>query len=292
MDRPSALLITDADNTLYDFASYYEAGIRSAVSVIERQLNLSTAEVVSSLRDVFSMHGNIEYPFAMEELPGAKHLTESERRDFVWGAIEAFWTSAVDSLTLYPGVADTLRELMRQNVPVVAYTDAPIHELTRRLRHLKVDKYITGIVAQEWFSRRPVKTFAIYLHELPGWVRPPRRMKIMWRLRDAERKPNLTVYQRIVRAFGIESSMTTVVGDSVPRDLVPALEAGMTALWARYGRRDISKETVLQSVVPNRLPEIVGEPTAMVQSILPIDNFSEVLSYLPVQQLLRYNLHR
>lgn len=281
--RPT-LLITDLDNTLYDFPAYYEAGLAAIVEELGTSLGLSDGDITHRLRAVYDRHQSIEYPFAIEEIPEVSELPEDIRLLYVRRALKTFWMSATASLTLYPSVLETLIELRRQRVPIVAYTDAPIHEATRRISSLGIRPYIVGIVAQQWFRRRPRRTFVARIDELPGFYRPSRRMPVLWRIN--ERKPSSMTYEKLLSVFNLTACRAVTVGDSYQRDLRPAAQLGMTALWASYGHRDGSGEGLLQSVVPNRLPEVglAYQPTEF--PAFKIDKFADVISYLPVQQLL------
>jgi FMN phosphatase YigB (HAD superfamily) len=224
-----AVLVTDLDNTLYDFAAYYEAGLAALVDELCFLLSMEEDAVTSSLREVFAHHGSIEYPFAVEEIPEVLALEDGIRNDVIRRCMSAFWSSASDRIEPYPTVRQTLRHLQRDGVTVIAHTDAPIHEVMRRLRHMNLDRYFTGIIAQQWFRRRPGRSQMVCLSEVPGWSRPPRRMQPLWRIPVADRKPSASVYRRIAQELGVHPGESTVIGDSVARDLLPAVEVGFTA---------------------------------------------------------------
>lgn len=281
-----ALLIVDLDNTLYDFPLYYESGLQAVFAKLERRFSLPTSEVAERLQTVFARYQSVEYPFAIEEIPEVLALGEGERFQFVRDVVHEFWSCASRNLTLYPGVLDGLTEIRRQRIPVVAYTDAPINEAMRRIRRLNLEVYITGIVAQQSFRRRPKRTFTMYARDVPGFASPSRRMKLVWRVATSERKPSTTIYQRLIEAFGISPGLVTVVGDSVQRDLVPAIEVGMAGVWASYGQRDGKREDLLQSVVPSRLPELGSRTTPEAVGASTITRFNQVVEHMPIQQLM------
>jgi FMN phosphatase YigB (HAD superfamily) len=288
--RPRALLITDLDNTLYDFPAYYQAGLRAMVVRLGEALDIETNAVVEGLRSIYSSHHSIEYPFAIEEMPELRSVHENDRRDLIADALSCFWKEATAALSLYPTVLETLDELTRQGVPIIAYTDAPIHEAMRRIRCLEIDRYITGLVAQQWFRRRRRTTFVVPLRTVPGFMAPPRRFKIAWRVPYIDRKPNAAMYERIRCVFDIPAERVTVIGDSVPRDLAPAVQIGMRTVWARYGRRTGSAdETLLMKVVPHRLPEVGARVVDDCASDFQVDSFREILEVMPVQQLLWFD---
>jgi phosphoglycolate phosphatase-like HAD superfamily hydrolase len=169
-------------------------------------------------------------------------------------------------------------------VPVIGHTDAPIHEALRRLRHLGLDRHLTGIVAQQWFRRRPRSSRAVQLSEVPGWTRPPRRLDPLWRIPVSDRKPNASVYRRIAEDLGIEPCDMTVIGDSVARDLLPAVELGCTVVWARYGRRS-TVHGIMKSIVPHVLPEVGAEASGS-PAVPSVDTFEEVLQFMATQQVI------
>lgn len=288
MPSSPALLITDMDNTLYDFPTYYEAGLKAMVSRLCEVLDIEEETVIERLRAIYATHQSIEYPFAIEEIPELHALGYAARQSIIKQVISEFWTEASKALCLYPTVMETLHELRRQRIPVVAYTDAPIHEAVRRLRKLKIDKYVTGLVAQQWFRRRPKKSFAIALTDVPGFGAPPRKFRIVWRIPSSERKPSASVYSRIRSEFDIESHRVAVVGDSITRDLSPAIDNGMRAIWARYGKRSggAATEQLLMRVVPSRHPEVGHAIRDDSTLAVTIDSFHQVIETMPVQQVI------
>jgi FMN phosphatase YigB (HAD superfamily) len=280
------LVITDVDNTFYDFGAYFEAGLQALIPEVARQLQISTDAAIASLRAVYQKFGSIEYPFAIEEFQELKPLPLERRRAIVERTTAAFWESGRAALIAYPSVAETLAHLRRERVPVVAFTDAPVHEATRRVGALNLDKYLSGLVATEWFPRRKAATRVLRVDEVPGFVRVPRRLTVVGRLAGEQRKPNAQTYERIAAAFGLNPVDVTVIGDSPRRDLAPAASLGMTAVWARYGERHPEREDLLQQVVPTRLPEIDASQASAASAFPAVDRFEELLKYLPTQQVL------
>ena len=283
--RAKYAVITDLDNTIYDFARYYEAGLTGLVSRICAEFDCSTAEVTARLRDVYTARSSIEYPFAIEEFPELQSMPKESRNKFVREALAAFWEAATSQLEAYRTVKDTLRHLDREGIPVVAYTDAPIHEAMRRLRALGIDRYFTGIVAQSWFRRRN-GTIVVLLDELPGHGRATRHLKFVWRATWDSRKPCELIYRKIALGMGIHPRNIVVIGDSVERDLQPAVDIGCTGMWASYGKRSTDGEVLLRQVVPHLLPEVRNMRSAASREICEASQFEDVVRHLPIQQFL------
>lgn len=281
------VLITDVDNTLYDFGTYFEAGLRGLVPVAATILGQSERYILNTLKTVFTARGSLEFPFPLADFPDIKDMSADERLELLRTTSLAFWAEAAVVLTPYPGVLATLRQLRREGVAVVAFTDAPFHEAARRLRALGIDHYLSGFVATQWFIRRQRGTPAVRITEIPGFVRARRSLTVVRRLTDSERKPNPKTYLEIMRSFNLTPDRVTVIGDSPARDLAPADAVGMRAIWARYGRRNPSAEVMLQQIVPFRLPEITVAQDTEAQSFPAVDSFDEILKFLPTQQILQ-----
>lgn len=283
---PPQLLITDVDNTLYDFGTYFEAGLRGLVSVTMTALGKTEQYVLETLKVVFAKHGSIEYPYALADFPEASAMTATERRELVRLTSEGFWSEAALALNAYPGVIDTLRHLHREGVNIVAFTDAPFHEATRRLRALSIDRYLSGVVATRWFSAQQHGTPALRLREIPGFVQLRRTLSLVGQLDDSQRKPNPETYAQIMQVFGLTPNRVTVIGDSPTRDLAPAASIGMQAIWARYGRRSPASEILLQQIVPYKLPEITAAQDVVAAPFPAVDSFEGLLAFLPTQLVL------
>jgi phosphoglycolate phosphatase len=278
-------VITDLDNTIYDFARYYEAGLTGLVSRICSEFDFGIAEATARLREVYTARKSIEYPFAIEEFPELKSMPQTSRSKFVREALAAFWDGATGQLEAYRTVRETLRHLDQEGIPVIAYTDAPIHEAMRRLRALEIDCYFTGIVAQSWFHRKN-GTIIVLLDELPGHRRTPRHLKFVWRASWDNRKPCELIYRKIALGMGINLRNIVVIGDSIERDLQPAIDLGCIGIWASYGKRSSGSEGLLRQVIPHLLPEvrdIRNEPPGKISEAC---QFEDVVQYLPIQQFL------
>jgi FMN phosphatase YigB (HAD superfamily) len=276
------LLITDVDNTLFDFGTYFEAGLAALVGFLCDRLKTGREQVTGRLREIYRLHGSIEYPFAVEDLSIDVGMGAAERDEFVRSALAIFWRAAEDELKPYETVRETLSHLAHDGVVIVAYTDAPVHEAVRRLRRMRLDRYLSGIVAQQWFARRPARSQVVYLRELPGWHRA-RRLAPVWVIPPDERKPSSITYQRIAGRFG--TGAATVIGDSVSRDLVPAVDVGFTAVLADYGHR-AAPESLLRSVVPHVLPEVGQSRSKIPVGIHRAVRFSDVVRHMTVRQTI------
>lgn len=282
--RGRALLITDLDNTLYDFPRYYEAGLQAVVLALTNMLDLPESDVICQLREVFTRRGSVEYPFAVQEMDAVSRLPKVDARTLSLETTNAFWEAARGDLITYPTVYETLELLSRERVSVVALTDAPYREALRRLHHLRIEQFFSAVVALDWFGAHRSPAVGIRLSDVPGYVRR-RPTQLGWKLKLEDRKPNRGVISALARRYRHEGMAQVAVGDSFERDLAPALELGMTCLHAGYGSRSISDGGLLLKVVPSILPEVRRSSVPhSAASVVSINRFEEALAYLPVQQ--------
>jgi FMN phosphatase YigB (HAD superfamily) len=76
---PEKLLITDLDNTLYDWVSFFSASFQNMVSELTKLLEVSEETVLSEFKVIHRRYGNSEQPFAVLEL----HVAEASVSRFI-----------------------------------------------------------------------------------------------------------------------------------------------------------------------------------------------------------------
>lgn len=282
--EPSLLLITDLDNTLYDWRSFYVAGADAMIGTAARLLNQPRPQVVKLLRDVYEQHDSVEYPFAVAAICALCDLAPRDAAAIATAAEAAFAEAAYSHLRTYPGIVETLAHLHASGVTIVAATDAPYAQALRRLLYLGIARYFAGISARQSFQAPPAA---------------PRRNKkdagrltYRWQLAGDQRKPNPEAYKRIITAVGASPATTVVIGDSLDRDLQPGLAVGAQAALAQYGRAAHAPDLLLE-LVPQFRPDFFGSsdlrPEPNPQAFTVVDSFADVVPLFPIQQ--RLGLH-
>src|SRR5262245_23264448 len=102
------LLITDLDNTLYDWVSYYARAFRALVEVLVEDLGTDREELLDEFKAVHQTHGDSEYPLGVFELPAVRRrfagLTEKGVRQALARAFSAFDAARSEHLQLYASV--------------------------------------------------------------------------------------------------------------------------------------------------------------------------------------------
>jgi phosphoglycolate phosphatase len=279
------LLITDLDNTLYDWVTYFANSFRAMVKDMAVTLGFDEEKLLDEFKVVHQHHGNSEYPFAVFELPSVRErfpdASRAELLDQLKSPLEAFRAARAKHLKLYPGVLDTLQAIRREGVSIVAHTEAVAVHAYYRLLRLELVEYFNHIYALDlYLEPHPNPSRAAELTPPPGLIKL---------IPKVERKPNPDLLHDICRREGVEPSDACYVGDSLTRDVAMAKAAGVTAVWARYGRN--YDRTLWEAIV--RVTHWTDEDVAReaelarlfadVQPDHTIDRFEDLLPILDVR---------
>jgi FMN phosphatase YigB (HAD superfamily) len=276
------LLITDVDNTLFDFGLYVETGLQALLPEISTKLGISKEEAGTELKEGFRYFNSVETPFAFERMASVASLDEHLRFKISKELADVFWQAASSEMAPYPGVLNTMDHLWRNGTAIVAVTDAPIFEVWRKLRHMGLFRYMAGIVGVE--PRRRVNPLLSH-EDVPNYERPRRSNTRFYRfLSGPERKPSPRAYQCVLDEIPVDRSRVTVIGDSPTKDLVPAVALGLSAYWAEYGERNRHLEQVLKRVTPFEPPEAIRSQASAAQGYGVLRSFVDLESIIEVRQ--------
>ena len=137
---PKKLLITDLDNTLYDWVTFFTLAFRGMVEELTKLLDVSEQELLDEFRVVHQKYGNSEQPFAVLELPSVLRrypgLTRAEVTQKLDPALHRFNSIRKRTLSLYPGSAETFQHLTERGVTIVGHTEAILANAYWRIKTL------------------------------------------------------------------------------------------------------------------------------------------------------------
>lgn len=224
------LVVTDLDNTLYDWVTFFVTAFYEMVDVAVKILDVDREQLLDDLRSVHRKYHNSEQPFALLETETVRFrlrdLTKDQQVARLNEAFHAFNRARKRTLHLYPGVVDTLVELRARGVRVVAHTEATVTNAQFRLSKLGLSQHIERLYALEHVGEP---------HPMPERIEPISGVSMVRMLRHDERKPDPQVLFDISRDMSVPPNEILCVGDSIVKDIGMAKEAGTWAAWARYG---------------------------------------------------------
>lgn len=277
------LLVTDLDNTLYDWVTFFGRSLTSMVNVAATALGVARELLIEEFRVENQALGTVEHPFGLLDLPSVRtrypEASRMELRALLTPAFEAFNSRRREELHLYPGVDQTLKSLRGAGVKVVGHTESALANAYFRLRYLGIEAHFDRLVVVEGAEvRHPDPERERELLPPPGFVIT---------VPQAERKPNPALLMDICRQVGSAPERAVYVGDSLARDVAMARAAGVTAVWARYGR-DFAKEDWDTIVGVTHWTErdvqrerLLAEQATGVQPDLTIESFAELRPLFP-----------
>lgn len=275
-------VVLDLDNTLYDWVSFYVPSLKAMIAAMRDYLKVSDDEIVDQLREAYAAHSSLEYAFVAQSLPLSENLDVDEVRGLVEAARNAFAHARKQNLNLYPGVLEGLSELADSKLYIVAATNAPLYQAQRRLRHLGVLEFFDGIAARASFEvpEEDLSIPAIIRKARVGYYDSPVRWQ--WAFAAEDLKPSSCMYETVFEALKINPRDAIVVGDSLAKDIVPALDLGARGAWARYGTEpDPDDLAFLLRVTPWSAGAVRQQYSTEAISDLPIlDQFDELIALI------------
>lgn len=226
------LVVTDLDNTLYDWVTYFAAAFYAMVDELVKLVPVDRERLLDEFKEVHRHHHNSEHPFAVLEVESIRrHFGSADDQEVLSAldsALHAFNSARKRTLKLYDGVVETLSALASDGVIVVGHTEAVVPNAYFRLEKLEVRPFLKHLYALEGSEAPHPKGRPLHAPPPDGYVRiVPKR----------DRKPNPALLLDICARENVAPTDAWYVGDSLTRDMSMAKQAGVRAIWARYGTR-------------------------------------------------------
>jgi len=228
---PIHLLITDLDNTLYDWISSFVPAFYAMVDVASKILAVDQEQLLDELKEVHQRYRNSERPYALLETAIVQqryaNASWSERKNHLDGAFSAFNSQRERNLRLFPSVRETLQTIHRSGCTIVGYTEAFWENSLYRLILLKIVDEFRLLYAPK--AREGIHPDLNPRHNLEEYITKLRFLP------DNHRKPDPEILQEIAVVQGVSPENIIYVGDSITRDIAMAKLAGVRSVHARYG---------------------------------------------------------
>jgi phosphoglycolate phosphatase len=236
MPRPIIrILVTDLDNTLYDWVGFFAKAFAAMVDEAVLILEVDREVLLDDLKAVHQHNHESERPWSLAETNTATrrwpNADLAQRIILLDGAFHAFNRVRKNHLKLYPAVATTLRCIQTACVPIIGHTEATVPNALFRVRHLGVTDlfsrlYATASSNPDRSAEKPDCNFHERVISVPRVIH----------------KPDPRVLLDICSEFGVVPQEVLYVGDSISRDIGMAQQIGMHAAWAAYGTHHDPKD--------------------------------------------------
>jgi len=125
MQAKKTVLITDLDNTLFDWVQLWHDCFVAMMDEVEKISGVPFQQLKPEIRKIHQKHGTSEYSFLLEEMPTLrKKFVNQQLREVFRPAIEAYGSVRRQNLRLYPTVGETLLKIKGAGAVIVGYTES------------------------------------------------------------------------------------------------------------------------------------------------------------------------
>jgi FMN phosphatase YigB (HAD superfamily) len=284
LKRKVSLIITDIDNTLYDWLQIWYCSFSAMLKVLVSQSEVPQSILEAEIQSVFQKHGTAEYGYVIQELPSLREKHPHEDLAFIYDdARKAYSIARKENLRLYPGVLETLQTLKSTGCLIVGFTESMGLYTSRRIRTLGLDGVFDYIYTPpDHFIPPEIDVVSIHQHPEDHY----KLQKTIYRvIPKNERKPTPKILTKIIGDEGIRAGTdrTIYVGDSLFRDIAMAQEAHVTDVFAKFGSTQNTEADALLRKVNHRINDAVAcgktinEKPEITPSYVLEHSFTEIL---------------
>lgn len=279
------LIITDLDNTLYDWYASFVPAFYAMVDEAIKIIDVEKEQLLDELKVIHTRYHNTEQPFSILETPSVErrfpNSTSLERHNLLSPAFKKFSEVRKAKLHLFPGIRETLSEIRARGCMVAGYTEAVVENSLYRLSLLDLVSIFHRLYVPESRSPQHPDPARPLLHtQYPGFV------KLLPR---GHRKPDPAVLEDICKDFRVGVTETLYIGDSMTRDISMAVMAGTHSALAAYGGKcpaDLWDKLVRithWTAHDVKLEERLREEFAGVRPEVELSTFSDLLKYFDAE---------
>lgn len=253
------LLITDVDNTLFDWQKlWYECFSAMSKTAIKIS-GIEEDKFYSECRILHQKYGTSEYAFVLTELPSFKQIYGEKVLEVMQPAIDSFRKARSENLHLYLGVEEALDRLRDEGVTIAAFTESKAYYTNYRFKKLGLDQridYLYSPIDHDF----PCDSKLTYSYSSENDF----LKNIEHRFTPAgEYKPTPHILLSIIKELGFNTRDTVYIGDNLLKDVFMAQQASVTDVYAAYGAaQHRAEEYDLLKKVTHWTPEMVKREQA------------------------------
>ena len=147
------LLITDLDDTLYDWSGFFVPAFYAMAEEIAGITGIAMDQLLHEYREVHRSLGTVEFPYATLRLPSIRAcftgMETAQMKEALRPAFKKFNGIRDSRLRLFPGVAETLEALAARGLTIIGYTESSQENGFYRLQKLGADGFFKRVYACE-----------------------------------------------------------------------------------------------------------------------------------------------
>ncbi len=277
-----SVIITDLDNTLFDWFEVWYQCFAPMLDALAKTSGINKDVLIPEIKAIHEAHRTSEYAFLIEELPSLQKQHPGQDLTKIYDdAIHQFRKARLKYLKLYPGVMDTLRALKDEGTLIVAYTESMGFYTNDRIRRLELDGVIDIVYSPEDHDLPPGMS-AEQIRKYPAEHYMLKYSKSR-HTPKGEIKPNREILLDIIKDVGVHPIQVIYIGDSLVKDVRMAQLAGVTSVYARYGKSHTKEEyNLLRDVTHWTSEDVATEKKLTETDVVPsftIDGgFSQILA--------------
>ena len=189
------------------------------------------------------------------------------------------------SLSAYQGVKETLLTLKKDGVYIAAASNAPFYQAVNRLRQLHIEHLFDALVC--WEGPQIPNDLVTNKNIVDKQKKTQTKISKIWQLPREKLKPNAFAYELLIEEYKVERKFVYVLGDSITKDVNPALAIGINGIWAKYGETVVEKNLTTILEISNwdkdKINTIYKEQHKIPEVV--INSFIEILSIIEPNQL-------
>ena len=216
------VLITDLDDTLYDWLGFFIPSFYAMVDELVSITGIDKGTLLSEYKEKHQYYGTVEHPFVTLELPSIKNkynaMDSDQIKVILSEACHRFNSVRKQELNLFPYVKQTLEKLYNNGITIIGFTESTQEAGFYRLKKLGIDVFFQSVyVSVSSFDSKFEQDQKIHTIKF--------------------KKPNKDVLLEICQDENLSVSDVVYVGDSLTKDVYMAKMAGITSVWAKYEKK-------------------------------------------------------
>lgn len=240
------LIITDLDDTIWDWFSMWYNSFEPYIKRISTEFNIDLSVLKSDFKSIHTRYGSTEFSFVYQDLTCLSQeqknkfeIHENEHKSI----IHQYNSLKKNNLRLYPGTRETLIKLKKAGVMLVGFTESNAFFTKYRIKHLELDGLIDYIYA-------PIDTGvpkSVYKHYPEDYWEP--EITEFRYLSKEVKKPAPEILEIIIKDLKAKKDNSIYIGDKPDKDISMANDAEIDSVFAKYGSNiDDNKYQLLRDV--------------------------------------------